>query len=63
MDSRLANEADRALIETARRLTPEERLNAFLVHCRLLAELYQAGERIRAQEQRPGRGTDARRHR
>ncbi len=54
MDSRRANEADRALIETARRLTPEERLNAFLVHCRLLAELYQAGEQIRAQEQRPG---------
>jgi hypothetical protein len=30
-----------------RRLTPEERLNAFLEHCQLLMELYNAGREQR----------------
>lgn len=51
MESKLANEAERALVEATQRLTPEERLNAFLEHCRLVMDLYEAGEKMRAAEQ------------
>jgi hypothetical protein len=44
MESKLATQADRALVEATQRLTPEERVNAFLVHCRLMAELFEAGK-------------------
>jgi hypothetical protein len=47
MESKLANEAERALIEATQRLSPEERLNAFLEHCRLVTQLYEAGQKIR----------------
>lgn len=47
MESKLAKEAERALIEATQRLSPEERLNAFLVHCRLIMDLYQAGRQMR----------------
>ena len=43
MESKVAKEAERALIEATQRLSPEERLNAFLAHCRLVMELYEAG--------------------
>jgi BESS motif len=43
MESRLAREAEAALLETMRRMTPEQRLNAFLEHCQLVMELYNAG--------------------
>jgi hypothetical protein len=46
MESRVAKEAERALVEATQRLTPEERLNAFLTHCRLMMELYQAGRKL-----------------
>jgi hypothetical protein len=52
MQSNLAMAAERALLEAAQRLTPEQRLNALLAHCRLVAELYQAGRKMRTQEQR-----------
>jgi hypothetical protein len=48
MESKLATEAERALVQATQRLSPEERVNAFLVHCRLITELYEAGEKIRA---------------
>jgi hypothetical protein len=48
MESKVAKEAERALIEATQRLSPEERLNAFLEHCRLVTLLYEAGERMRA---------------
>ena len=41
--SGLANEARRSLIESGRRLTPTERLEAFLEHNELLAAFQQAG--------------------
>jgi len=45
MKSRVAREAERALVEATQRLTPEERLNAYLAHCRLVMELYEAGRK------------------
>lgn len=48
MQSRLAHEAEADLIEIMRRMTPEERLNAFLEHCQLVMELYNAGRSMRA---------------
>jgi hypothetical protein len=48
MESKVAKEAERALIEATQRLSPEERLNAFLEHCRLVTQLYEAGEKMRA---------------
>ena len=49
MESRLAREADADLLETMRRMTPEQKLNAFLDHCQLVMELYQAGRAQREQ--------------
>jgi hypothetical protein len=46
MESKLAEEAERALIEATQKLCPEERLNAFLEHCRLVTELYEAGPTV-----------------
>jgi hypothetical protein len=42
MKSRLAKEAERALVDATQRLSPEERVSAFLEHCRLVMELYEA---------------------
>ena len=50
MESKLANEAKLALIAAARRLTPEQRLNAFLAHCQLVMELYAAGQKVRSSD-------------
>jgi hypothetical protein len=36
------------LIEVTQRLSPEERLNVFLEHCRLVTQLYEAAETMRA---------------
>lgn len=47
MESTVTRQAHEALIEAARKLSPEERLNAFLAHCELMMELYQAGENER----------------
>jgi len=52
MESRLAREAEAALLETMRSMTPEQRLNAFLEHCQLMIELYNAGRQYRAQTSR-----------
>lgn len=49
MESKLAKEAEQLLIEATQKLTPEERLNAYLEHCRLVMELYEAGGQIRSQ--------------
>lgn len=50
-ESKLAKEARESLVETERRLTPGERLEAFLEHNQLLGALNQAG---RTAEQRRG---------
>jgi hypothetical protein len=47
MQSKLAQEARLAAIAATQRLTPEERLNAFLEHCQLMMELHEAGENLR----------------
>ncbi len=52
MESKLAKEARLALLADARRLTPEQRLNAFLAHCQLMMELYAAGQKIRASREK-----------
>ena len=49
MESKLANDAERALIEATQRLSPEERLNSFLAHCRLIMELREAQDRYAAE--------------
>jgi hypothetical protein len=48
MESKLAREAQQALIADNRLMTPEERLNAFLEHCQLVAALYDAGQQLRS---------------
>lgn len=46
MKSKLAEKAERELIEATQRLTPEQRLNAMLTHNRLMAQLRQAGRNL-----------------
>jgi hypothetical protein len=48
MESKVAKEARLALLADARRLTPEQRLNAFLAHCQLMMELHATGQKIRS---------------
>jgi hypothetical protein len=48
MESRLARELAQELIAAMQRLTPEERLQAFLSHSRFMSELYEAGRRHRS---------------
>jgi hypothetical protein len=53
MESKLATDARRALLAANQRLTPAERLNAFLAHSRLMLELHRAGERLRVPARQP----------
>jgi len=46
MESKVAKDAERSLIEATQRLSPEERLNAYLEHCRHMMDLYEAGQRL-----------------
>ena len=48
VESKVAKEARLALLADARRLTPEQRLNAFLTHCQLVMQLHVAGQKIRS---------------
>jgi len=50
VDSALARQGQEALVDAARRMSPEERLNAFLEHSQLMAALYLAGRAFRAQK-------------
>jgi len=43
MESKLANESKRRLLDSMRRLTPEQRLAAYIAHCELVMQLYAAG--------------------
>lgn len=52
MESELAQQARRELIEAMQRLTPEQRLNAFLTHCQLVMALRAAAQQLHAREQR-----------
>ncbi len=44
MESKLARVAELELIEATQKLSPEERVNAFLAHSRLMFELRAAAE-------------------
>jgi hypothetical protein len=46
-------EVDQGLLAATQRLTPEQRLDAFLTHSRLMMELYLAGQQARAARQPP----------
>jgi hypothetical protein len=50
MKSALADYAEQQLIEAARKLTPEQRLVAYMEQYRLVAELYLVGERVRQEQ-------------
>jgi hypothetical protein len=50
MKSALADYAEQQLIEAARKLTPEQRLVAYMEQYRLVAELYLAGVQRRQEE-------------
>jgi hypothetical protein len=47
MESKLAAQSKRSLLEANQRLTPAQRVAAYVVHCRLMFDLYQAGQRAR----------------
>jgi hypothetical protein len=55
MKSKIATASKRDLLVQVRRLTPEQRLEAFLVHSRLVTELYHAGQRHRFETSAPRR--------
>jgi hypothetical protein len=48
MQSQLADYAEQALIEAARKLTYEQRLAGFFEHSRLMTQLYLAGRQLRS---------------
>ena len=54
MDSKLALHQKEAVFRAVRQLSPEQRLNAFLTHCRLVTGLYQAGAVRRGTTRRQG---------
>ena len=49
MESKLAQQLRQELMAATQALTPEQRLEAFLEHCQLMAELYEAGRHLRAE--------------
>jgi len=51
--SKLAQSARDALIEAARKLTPEQRLNAMLEQTQLVSELHSSGRRLQGRRARP----------
>jgi hypothetical protein len=53
MESKLAAQAKRSLLDANQRLTPSQRLEAYVVHCRLMFDLYDAGRRARVKPARP----------
>jgi hypothetical protein len=47
MESELAKYAARELIEAAKRMTPQQRLDAYIEHCRQVHQFYVAGRQVR----------------
>jgi hypothetical protein len=47
MKSKLANAAEQQLIDAAKRMTPAQRLRAFIEHSRRMVQLQQAGKELR----------------
>jgi hypothetical protein len=46
MESKLAREAKSALLAATQRMSPEQRLDAFLMHSQLMMELRRAGKMV-----------------
>ena len=53
VESKLADYAKNALLAAAERLSPEQRLDAFLQHSRFMAELRAAGGRLNRPPRQP----------
>lgn len=51
MESKVAKQAERALIEATQQMSPEERLEAFLEHSQLVMDLYEAGQQLHTRRQ------------
>ena len=54
VESKLASQSRKALLEAAKRMTREERLRTFVRHSKLVTDLADAGRRVRARA--PGDG-------
>jgi hypothetical protein len=50
MESKVAREAKQAMLEDIKRMSHEQRLEAFITHCQLMIDLVIAGERYRAEQ-------------
>ncbi|HTC90164.1 MAG TPA: hypothetical protein VK686_17770 [Bryobacteraceae bacterium] len=51
-ESKLAAQAKLDLVALTQSMTPEQRLEAFLMHSQLMMELYKAGQEIRSKSGR-----------
>ncbi len=49
VESKLTQQLRQEVIAATQALTPEQRLETFLEHSQLMAELYEAGRRLRAE--------------
>jgi hypothetical protein len=52
MESETAKYAARELIEAAKRMSPQQRLDAYIEHCRQVHCFYAAGEEVRDEKRR-----------
>lgn len=50
MESKLANQARQQLIEQSKKMTPEERLRAYVEHVKVLAQIHAAGVSARKRD-------------
>lgn len=52
VESKVAKQARLALLADAKRMTHEQRLKAFLVHCKLMMKLHAEGQKMRSARKR-----------
>jgi hypothetical protein len=52
MESEVAKYAARELIEAAKRMSPQQRLDAYIEHCRQVHRFYEAGREVRDEKRR-----------
>jgi hypothetical protein len=53
MESKVAQQVRLDTIDALKKLSPEERLNAFRTHCELIMELNRAGKQLLSQKIHP----------
>lgn len=51
-ESKLAQYAEQQLIEAAKRMTPEQRLAAYIAHCEQVYAFYREGQQVRDEHRR-----------